>query len=239
MDKCICLIVNKPSIIWLDFLQKFKNYDIYLLIDDNTEDYNIMYKYPTINFIQINNEECEKHGFINANFTLKKNVSGWEKALLYFSNINTKYNNIWFIEDDVFFNNEKTLINIDLLYNDADLISNRMKANIDGKKDYWLWNNININFNPPYYNGMVCACRMSQKILQHINNYAKENNTLFFIEALIPTLANKYKLKYVTPPQLRMIIYRRDWKLSEINKNTLYHPIKDMDIQKIYRNKLK
>jgi hypothetical protein len=36
---------------------------------------------------------------------------------------------------------------------------------------------------------MVCATRLSQNVLKNIRNYATVNNELFFLEALLPTLA--------------------------------------------------
>ena len=40
------------------------------------------------------------------NYTIKKIITSWEKSIFYFSYIETKYENVWFKEDDVFFNDE-------------------------------------------------------------------------------------------------------------------------------------
>ena len=42
----ICLITFRPSIIWCNYLNKFTNYKIFVIVDDN------------ITFIQIPNNEC-------------------------------------------------------------------------------------------------------------------------------------------------------------------------------------
>lgn len=58
---CVCLICYKPNSNWIDFLQKFTKYDIYIIIDDNSINYKQQYSnFININIIQINNEECKK-----------------------------------------------------------------------------------------------------------------------------------------------------------------------------------
>jgi hypothetical protein len=239
-NKCICIITRKPSKILLDFYNDFKDYDIYVMIDDNTEVYHKYYKkiYNNINFIQINKHKCIQSGFINVTLISKRNNPvSWDKALYYFSNINKNYDNVWFIEDDVYFYNENTIINIDNKYPDSDILSNKYETNITGKKDYWHWYTVlnNIKIKPPYYNTMVCAVRMSKKLLSLINNYANMHKTLFFLEVMYPTLAKQNDLKYDNPEELYTIVYRKDWKKEDINKTNLYHPIKDYDIQYLYK----
>jgi hypothetical protein len=58
MKNCIALITKEPNLVWLDFLNTFKELDVYLIIDENTLNYKEIYnnKYPTINFIQLDNK---------------------------------------------------------------------------------------------------------------------------------------------------------------------------------------
>lgn len=135
-NNCVCLICYKPNDIWVDFLSKFTKYDIYIIIDDNSvSNYKEQYsKFSNINIIQINDNECKKNGFINMNFTIKMDITAWEKSLYYFSSINTQYTNVWFFEDDVFFYDEKCLLDIDSKYNNSDLLSNSYSENINGHK---------------------------------------------------------------------------------------------------------
>jgi hypothetical protein len=236
---CICLICFKPTEEWVKFLSTFSKYDIYIIIDDNSKDYNTEYsKYDNINIIQINDEECEKAGFINMNFTIKKPVTGWEKAIYYFSTINTEYNNVWFFEDDVFFYNEDTLSNVDANYADSDLLSSPYDTNNDGNKDSWWWSKIDIKFPPPYYAAMVCMIRISSKLLSSIKDYANKHNTLFFLETLFSTLCKKNNLKYDTPDELKTIVYDNNYIDADINKHNMYHPMKDINKHIYYRNML-
>ena len=179
--KAICLITFKPNKIYLDFLNKFNTYDIYIIIDDNKNNYSeIKIQYPKINFIQINNEDCTKTGFTNTSYiTIHKPVIGWDKALYFFSYyINCIYDYIWFMEDDVYFYAENTLQTIDQKYENTDLLCNSSFG--EAKLDEWLWDKIEIHLKPPYYCGMMCIVRFSQKMLQSVKDYASKNNTLFF-----------------------------------------------------------
>jgi hypothetical protein len=69
-----------------------------------------------------------------------------------------------------------------------------------------------------------------------IKNYADEYKTLFFLEALFPTLCKKYNLKYETPNELINIIYRKDYDKNDIDKINIYHPLKDINMHNYYRN---
>jgi len=214
-NNCICIITRKPKKILLDFLKSIVHYDIYMVVDDNNEDYKDIFKYmyPNINFIQIDKNLCKDAGYMNVTLTIgRKDPSGWEKALYYFSRMNKRYNNVWFIEDDVYFYDENTLLNIDQAYPNSDLLSNKFEENKDGKLDDWHWDKImsNIKFDPPYYKTMVCAVRMSNKLLECISNYAKQHNTLFFLEVMYVTLAIKNNLIYSTTPELHSIHWRKD-----------------------------
>ena len=234
---CLCLICYKPNDVWIDFLSKFKNYTLYILIDDNSIDYKEKYsKCSQLNIIQINNEESKRNGFMNTDF--KENGDGWSKALYYFSSIFTEYNYVWFIEDDVFLNDESTLLNIDSQYYDIDLLTSTVTENIQGKKDDWHWSWIDIKLPTPHYNAMCCASRMSNSVLSKIKEYANKHKTLYFHEALSPTLCHFYKYSHKSPKELVNIIWRRTYEDKDIDKNNLYHPVKDITKHTYYREML-
>ena len=52
-NSAIVLLTRLPHEIWLDFLEGFNNYDIYIAIDDNSQNYSNLYhsknKYMNIN----------------------------------------------------------------------------------------------------------------------------------------------------------------------------------------------
>jgi hypothetical protein len=244
MKNCIGVICRKPNLIWMNFLSAFTQYDVFLLIDDNTENYAELYKtnFPKIQFVQISNELCQAAGFTNLNFMVHKTITAWEKALFYFSVMNAnKYNKVWFLEDDVFVNREKTLLDIDSQYPKADLLTNRYDTNNIGRQKHgWKWEGIspNINLPLPHYNAMCCACRMSTKMLNAILKYATANKRLFFLEACFPTIAKSEKLIYKTPRELFFIRFNNTYlRSTTISPKNLYHPIKNVIEHKIIRNK--
>ena len=232
----IALICFKPNDIYLEFLNKF-NYEVYIIIDDNSVNYTALYqtKYSNLKFIQIPEKICKRYGFTNVNtIGIKKLVSGWDKALCYFalnfSNTNTNFNT-WFIEDDVFFHSEDTLLKIDAKYPDYDLLANSDFSPATNMNE-WLWPGIKIKIKGPYYCGMMCATRMSQKVLNSIRVYATTYNKLFFLEALFPTLSKEanLELKCCCPDELKTVVYRHNYSYEDvfINKDNIYHPIKNI-----------
>jgi hypothetical protein len=235
----IFLITLKPNEIMLSFLNDFKKYNIYIIIDDNSVNYGYLnLKYKNIKIIQISNKLCIDSGFINVN-TLGKELTrgfGWDKALYYFS-INKQFEYVWFIEEDVFFNNEETLLNIDAKYLNYDLLCNCSFH--ESKLNEWMWNRIKINLPYPYYSGMMCACRMSVKMIDCLKLYADKNKTLFFLEAAFPTIAKFNNLLCCRPDELATVTYRTVWTINDFNTKNVYHPVKKIHDHTILRKILK
>jgi len=249
MEKnCICLICHKPNKIHLDFLNTITEYDVVVIIDDENEHYyenNQEYydtNYKKLIISQINHIECIENGYQFSSFTLNKMVSGWDKAIYFYYclyndklKLKKQYNHVWFIEDDVFLYNEEILKNIDAKYPNSDFIAKDIhKKEIND----WLWKYIIILIEEPYYKSLVCACRMSKKILYHIFEYVKQNKQLFFIEAMFPTIAMKNNLICDFPEELNTIEYRKNWIYNEVNKTNMFHPIKNIEFHKLLREHL-
>ena len=64
MKNCICLICHKPNFDYFNFLNEFTNYDIVVVIDDNSEKYYDNNKdffdtnYPNLIIIQFDFFQC-------------------------------------------------------------------------------------------------------------------------------------------------------------------------------------
>ncbi len=239
----LCIICRRPDKIWLDFLNGFTKYKTYLMIDDYSIDYKDIYKntYSNINFIQISDKDCEKHGFINSSSTVGlKKIIAWDKGLYYFSTINKSHEYVWFMEDDVFFHNETTILNIDRNYPSSDLLTTDndygVCNNARTKAMEWHWPRININHAFPYCKSMICSVRMSKSMLHSIRKYAHSNDTLFFIEAMFPTIASINKLKYDKPSEMYPVYWRHDFKDEDFDKLKIYHPVKKLDDHTKIRN---
>lgn len=237
-NNAICFISRNLDPNLLNFAKSCSLYnDTYIIIDNNQE----IKKISHINIIQINNDECFNNNYIKSTWRFGLDVSGWDKAFYYFCENNT-YDNVWFIEDDVFIPFPDTLYNIDRKYNTNDLlikdminISNQISHNsawIEKKNDakklldteelYWSW---------------VCAMRCSKKLLNVIKKFKQEHNQLYFHEILIPSLVKINNLSYKTIFELRNIVYRKEYDDKEIisSPTSLYHPIKDYERQKKIR----
>jgi len=248
MSCAICLIVLEPNEVYLDFLTKFSSYDIYIMIDSkkNQTAITTKEKYKTLNFVQLFEQQCINNGFQNVNYIgVKKVVSGWDKALLLFSVIiPLKYDHVWFIEDDVFFLKEQVLKNLDVKYPNQDLVANcdfdktKVTKNDNNHSNDWLWPNIDIQIEKPYYAGMMCIARMSRSLLQSIRWYATTFKTLFFLEALFPTITSHFSLSYANPIELETVTYRdiffdelSDTFYGDLDRvdTHIFHPMKDLN----------
>lgn len=230
----ICLISFRPHAVWCDLLNHFSRYVVYIVVDDNEFDLSdFEASYKNIRFIKLDKNTCRSRGFRGVNFMVKKNISGWDKALCYFA-INGRTDDlIWFIEDDVFFYGESTLADIDERHKNCDLISRACSINKDGNRDEWHWARIEIHYDPPYYFGMMCAVRISGAMMKAINEYAASQRRLFFLEALFPTIAAKNGLKHCTPSELGNIFYRKE--ITTVDAKNLFHPVKDLKMHADFR----
>lgn len=235
-----CLIIKNPSEIWLDFLNGFTDiYDVYIVIDDNTHDiteYSL--RYPGIKLLQFNNKECRDAGFWDLNYLMKKDVTAWEKALYYFCIKNTSYENVWFCEEDVFFDNKDILANIDKKYIKSDLLYNNIGNNTSGELTSWEhWHRGKDLLRLPWLAGMVCLCRMSRRLLEKIKAFAKKNKKLEFLEILFPTLASHNNMLIEEPEELSKIKFSPISKSNINGSNKAYHAVKNIKQHAEYRSK--
>ena len=242
--KAICVLTIVPHIELVKFYNTFINYDIFFIIDDNNYDCTeFKQNFSSINFIQILNEECNKHGFKHSSYMTNSSIIfneiiSWDKALYFFSNINLNYEHIWFLEDDVFVYGEETVQNLDNEYLNSDFLC-RDKIPYPKENEWpWFWPAININFEKPYFHSAICAVRMSKQLLYYINEYIQINKQMFFIEAMFPTIAHKYNLIYDMPKEFIKLIWRNNWKQNDLNKVDFVHPIKDFNMHKEFRKNI-
>lgn len=229
MTTCICLICNKVDNTWISFLEKFNNYPIYVIVDLPCE----LPQHPKIKFIQINNKICKDNGYINLNLIIN-GCNGWDKVIYVSHTILNEYDFIWFIEDDVFFYDEKTLLDIDAKYKEIDLLSNEIIEENNLNSWHWSWVTP-IHFELPYYQGMMCICRMSRKLLDAIENYIKEHKQMFFLEAMFPTICKKTNLIHTSPIEFENIIWRKHFNKNDLNKTHLFHPLKNKRLHSFFR----
>lgn len=248
---CICIISHYPQKEWVNFLSRFSYYDAYITIDDNSLDCKQLYNSNNVTVIQDTEANCEETGFKHLISELHptKPISGWEKSLYYFSYINPNYNYVWFLEADTFFYGEETLLKIDQLYENRDLLYSNLFCNETGKLEPsdWKWLNIHtktpIRIPPPWYAGLPGALRMSNSLIKSIKEYAREQKTLFYLEAAFPTICIANKLTHSIIRELSSVWWIRDrydtHDITDVaNHNNFIHPVKNMDEHIFLRKRL-
>ena len=235
--RAICLIIRSTNEQWLNFLNAFTLYDVYVIFDQS----NVYKQYTNINIIDVDMVSCVKKGYQYMTFRFRKQITAWDKAMYYFCELSEKtYDNIWFFEDDVFFNSEETLINIDKKdIENSDLIIKQNNRNDGEKNNIWLWNRLIIKMEYPWFGTMACAFRISNNMLKCVKDYVEKNKRLMYMEVMFGTLAYHNNLKIFMPDELQSIIFKKIWSINDINENNLYHPVKNINDHLLYRNKFK
>lgn len=232
----ICFLTIRPNKQFRSFCEKlnFDKYKIFICVDDNSYTIKSNNNYE---IIQINNTECENAGFKNTVTYCKFKACSRDKALYYFTVKNNIFDYVWFIEEDVLIPNVNTIRNIDEKYSDEDLlIKSHFVSDEKWPHHKRVLNEINTS---EYYYSMVCAIRVSSKLLEIIKKYADTYKTLYFCEVIFNTLADLNKLKIKCIEELDTIHYRYQWNEYNLNSiNNLYHPIKSIERQHQIRTKL-
>ncbi|WP_396189533.1 hypothetical protein [Flavobacterium sp.] len=222
--------------------------DIYIFIDDENF---VIPSSKNINYVKINSNECRKNNmccaqetvFANTQGTEKTMVHSWDKSLYYFTHVNTTYEFVWFIEDDVFIPSDDTILNIDIKYKEHDLLvaNNNISKDFEVEKGIWHWKYAIQIFGFPSYCSMTCACRMSHNLLMKIKEFALQNGFIPFHEFSFNTIAMNSALSVQCPQELSTVKYDTRLTLEDIknNKNNLFHPIKAYDQHEMIREFLR
>jgi hypothetical protein len=183
------------------------------------------------------------HGFKGSSYMPTSSIQfneiiAWDRALYYFCWIQYHYDQVWFLEDDVFIYGEETVGNLDDIYPDSDLLCRDMTPEPREGEWTWFWPCITLPFQSPHFRSMICAVRMSQTMLQRISEYIANYRKMEFIEALFPSIAFHHQLKINTPCEFEKIEWRHDWTNTDISKSDFVHPMKNHAIQSEERMRL-
>jgi hypothetical protein len=226
-----------PDINLINFCKELET-DIlstYICVDDfNVDTSNIKVK-----ILQYSDEECKSRGFINS--VLPRVIkyewrpSAWDRALYHFCVKDTTFDNVYFVEDDVFISSKEVIYNLDKKYKNIDLLC-KSNTNYDDDKNWFNWRHIDeTQIKKPWYWSMMCAGRLSKKLLELILEYATKHNKLLFHEIFFNTLASHNNLKILNPIEFQNIYAIYEWKSKYIEYGLLYHPIKDQPTHTRYR----
>lgn len=223
----IVFLTRKPHSTMLEYIPELKRdgYDIYVCADD-------MLSGP---FLQYTSRECEEAGYKNGLLPWHMpRPSAWEKALYHFCEKDTQYEHVWFIEDDVLITSADALYTMDQQYPASDVLSESHIVVTKYKRD-WHWQLAHKIIELPWAKSMMCACRLSKRLLQIIREYVQTHKTLLYHEFMFNTLAMQHGLVVDTPDELNGITYQYKWKLDEMEPGVLYHPVKDIGSHPLLR----
>jgi hypothetical protein len=229
----ICLLTVTPDKEQLDFLRELTGYEVYVVCDDNTADIEpLRARYDAFVFVRMDEMHCRLRGFHELNALVKHGVpSSWDKALCYFCEvIPGRHDNVWFLESDVFVPSTETLPAIDRKYGDeADLLSQRFEAFADVPG--WPFWRKHHDRSLPRFRSQVCAIRASRTFIARVGEYAATHGRLIFLESFFPSLAVREGLSFAEIEELAPILFHKRWHPDEFRPESLYHPVKDLQLQ--------
>ena len=241
-----CLLsrtLNINAIHFLEDLQKNSNIDVYMICDDN----NIDIPDTSITIIRYRNDVLERAGYINCTeITTHIPILAWDKALYHYCEIDTSYDYIFLVEDDVFIPSIQSIIDIDNKYTEDLLcqVNNGFLEVDGGDIQKWLWKHIYGILPLPWYASMVCAVRVSNKLLQEVRKVIHNLDTIPFIETLFNTIATQSNLSICVIPEFKEIRFNTsdvDYTnhIEYLKTGNWLHPIKKVDSHPRIRELLK
>ena len=240
----ISLLTSQPSPETIKFAselaQAIPSIDVHIIIDDNS------FEIPSVDtlsvrFIRVNETICIESGFFSSNsFGTGKDCSAWDKAIYFFTRISTRYEFVWFLEEDVFIPSTRAFLAVHQLYSSShDLIVPNVEYNFDGDVNIWYHAYLVAEeFIPPWSYGMVCGMGVSRRLLSAVDKYARWRGHIAFIEFLFHTLAlQDPRMKVVAPVELSTIVYRHNYDFEKVQAapNNWWHPVKDFPLQDQWR----
>jgi hypothetical protein len=245
MKTAVAFLTTSPQDNTIKFAEEISKvgFDVFIICDNY---------YPTIEktdnsieFIYIEDETCIKMNYVNSNISststhIKKNPIAWDKFLLFFCEFAPEYDFVWVFEDDCFMESVNVIQNIHLNYSSFDLVTPNNFKN-DGKAMDWHWREIYPKISGPYAYSMVCAAGMSRKLLNSVQDYKNNNQSLFYTEVMFNTLALKNNLKVKDAFELKSIVWQGEWGINEflLLPNNVFHPRKDIEQHYELRNMIK
>ena len=221
-----------------------QEYDFYICIDKGDKsDIKINHNDENITLLFVNGKRSEDHGFHSSVLYFQGRACSRDKALYYFSIEKKDYDNVWMIEDDVFFYNLETIKRLDRRYPSSDLLTKQFDiVRNEREKNEMRWDNwhfLTDKIGFPWTKGMICVIRVSSSLLSAIRGYALKNKTLLFDESMFTTLSLHSNLIVETPSEFQEVDYYDHINWNYLNKTHFLHPVKDPSFHEKLRQRLK
>ncbi len=248
-DAAVCFLTVRPVPEMLHFAEELAfdglkyGIDVFVIVDDNT------YKIPSstssnVQILQIPNEKCVTYGYQQTMYvtTRRIQIATWDKALLYFCELNTKYSFVWLIEDDVFIPSVHAFRSIHQLYSrTSDLIVQRVIPNWSAKIEGWPhWSLAIGKLVPPWYRSNAQAMGLSQRLLDTIADNVRWRGINTYHEFLPQTLSINLNMTVVSPIEFDTLKWEviHTWEDIEANPNNWCHSAKNWTLQKAWHQRL-
>ena len=227
---CVC-----PTERVIEFAKNYaKTHPTYIICDDPGC---ATPELPNITFVKLTDDDCKRTGYNNGNTAITKRPSAWDKVLLYFCEQNLSPEHVWFVEEDVFVPRPDIFKELDQRYPTTDLVTKQhVKDEQDPSFEFWYTGDGKME--RPFYRSLVCATRVSRRLLQKVKELHDTHNSLVFIEIMFSTLSVKNNFTIEQAPELQSIIFRHTWTEETVNPDALFHPIKDTALHDTYRERL-
>ena len=229
MKVAIAIVAKEPVQEWINFLSQIEgDFHTFLFSDMPTTITD-----EKTHIIHYTDERVARNWFTCLSHF--KPISAWDKALYHFCKVETDFDHVWFLEDDVLIPHAKTLQYLQAKYPTGDLLI-RSCLSFEQNTQWQHWHRAI----PRYarYQSMACVCRTSKKLLREITNLANERRRLFFLELLFTSVAAEHKMHVLTIPELQHIIWKYEWKQEDIQPDKLYHPVKNFQQQQDFRKNI-
>lgn len=236
----VFMCTDVPNEKWLERINALDSYQYTKLVVTDLEDTplseELMRKFSSIQFYQVKREEVLQEGYWDFVFADRKNkmnvakqhICTWDKALYLHQKHKWNFNYVWFFEYDVMIPKRDTISFLDYTFPDADLLcSTHISYENDPRFPWWSQTMVP----KPWFHSMVCACRVSSKLLRLVHEFAKTNQKLFYLEIMLNTLAAHANLKIVNPVQMKNVVFMKRFQDTEVNAYELIHPVKDFQQQ--------
>lgn len=215
-------------------------YDTYLCVDKLESLPPAVEKQTRCKIIKTHAQRCESDGFLGTVLWCKDRACSRDKALHYFAVVDTSYDHVWFVEDDVLFEGFQSFQTIDKRFGDKlDLLTRAHRIRTDREPEAvdWHWPVVIDKIGSPWTASMICVIRLSKRMLQCLRQYAHSNKRLFLDESIFGTLCMHNRLAIGIVPEFEPVMCctaAPDIQVP-LQKGYFYHPVKKIASHGLYK----
>lgn len=215
-------------------------YDVYLCVDKLDTLPPSIDKQTKCKLIRSNAQRCESDGFMGTVLWCRDRACSRDKALHYFAVVNTSYDHVWFVEDDVLFEGFSSFASIDKRFGDnLDLLTRAHRIRTDREPEAldWHWPVVVDKIGSPWTASMICVIRLSKRMLECLRQYAHSHKRLFLDESIFGTLCMHNRLAIGIVPEFEPVMCCTSVPDVQVplQKGFFYHPVKKIDTHSLYK----